>query len=53
MGLASVGIYFLIENGNAVDNVFVFRWAFMNLPWAVVGQPKSVSGSLGCVYVPR
>ena len=42
----SVDIYFLIENGNAVDSAFVFRSALMVFPWPAEGQPNSVSGSL-------
>lgn len=39
----SVDIYFVIENGNALDSIFVFRSAFTLFLWAAEGQPSLVS----------
>lgn len=41
--LVSVDIYFVIENGNALDSIFVFRSAFTLFQWAAEGQPSLVS----------
>lgn len=48
----SVGICFLIENGNTVDSGFIFRLTFIVFPCPTESQPHLVSNNLGHVCVP-